>query len=409
MIRVLAAVVLGVLLSAAGAVGAQAAGAQETSAARIRHEAELAELRERVEALRRELAESGDEKADAADALRESERAISEAARTLGELKARQAALQQELDALQAELAALTQEQTKHRQALARLLVEQHRRRQQEPLQMLLQGGGPYEVRRQLVYLRALNAARLASIAHAGRRAERAATLQAQAQASLAEIEGVVQAGRDQQAVLERERHVRQRTLARIGAELEQRRRQLATAEADESRLARLVARLAALLAARAREAPRTPRPPARDAAAEPGETAGNIAAALARFKGLLKIPAPGELVARFGVPRDGNGPAWKGWFIRAPSGTPVRAVASGRVVFADWLRGFGNLVIVDHGEGFMSLYGNNDALLQQVGTAIEAGQAVAQAGASGGAAESGVYFELRHNGVAFDPKDWFR
>ena len=122
----------------------------------------------------------------------------------------------------------------------------------------------------------------------------------------------------------------------------------------------------------------------------------------------MLKIPAAGELIARFGVPRDGTGPAWKGWFIRAPAGTPVRAVASGRIVFADWLRGFGNLVIVDHGDGFMSLYGNNDALLQQVGTTIEAGQAVAQAGTSGGAAESGVYFELRHNGIAFDPKDWF-
>jgi septal ring factor EnvC (AmiA/AmiB activator) len=123
----------------------------------------------------------------------------------------------------------------------------------------------------------------------------------------------------------------------------------------------------------------------------------------------MLRIPAAGELVARFGVPREGGGPAWKGWFIRAAAGTPVQAVADGRVVFADWLRGFGNLVIVDHGGGFMSLYGNNDALLQQVGVNIEAGQALAQAGASGGAAESGVYFELRHNGVAFDPKELFR
>lgn len=408
MIRALAALALGVLLSAPGAGTVRAASAPETSAERSRHEVALSELRERVESLRRELAESSDEKADAADALRESERAISDARRALTEFASRQASLQQQLNAQQVELAALVQEQASHRQALARLLVEQHRRRQQEPLQMLLQGGGPYEVRRQLVYLRALNAARLASIADAGRRAERAAALRAETETHLAELDQVAQASRAQRAVLEREHKTRQRTLARIGTQLDLRRRQLATAEADQSRLARLVARLGALLDARVRPSPRASRPQSRDPAAAATEVAGDVATALARFKGLLKIPATGELIAHFGVPRSGNGPAWKGWFIRAPAGTPVKAVASGRIVFADWLRGFGNLVIVDHGDGFMSLYGNNDALLQQVGTAIEAGQAVAQAGTSGGAAESGVYFELRHNGVAFDPKEWF-
>lgn len=408
MIRTLAALAVGILLSAPGAVRGATPGAPETSAERSRHEAVLSELRERVESLRRELAESSDEKVDAADALRESERAISDAGRALNELAPRQALLQQQLHAQQAELAVLAQEQASHRQALGRLLVEQHRRRQQEPLQMLLLGSGPYEVRRQLVYLRALNAARLGSIADAQRRAGRAAALRADTETRLAELDQVVQASREQRAVLERERKAHRRTLTRIGTQLDLRRRQLATALADESRLARLVARLGALLDPKVRAAPRTSRPQSRGAPAEATEVAGDVATALARFKGLLRIPAAGELSARFGVPRSGSGPAWKGWFIRAPAGTTVQAVASGRVVFADWLRGFGNLVIVDHGDGFMSLYGNNDALLQQVGTTIEAGQAVAQAGTSGGAAESGVYFELRHNGVAFDPKEWF-
>jgi murein hydrolase activator len=408
LIRALAALAVCVLLSASGAGRSLAASTPETSAEASRQAVALRDLRERVESLRRELAESGDEKADAADALRESERAISDAGRALNELAQRQVALRQQLNEQQVELVAIAREQASHGQALGRLLVEQHRRRQQEPLQMLLRGGGPYEVRRQLVYLRALNGARLASIADAQRRGGRAAALRAETETRLGELDQVLQASREQRAVLERERNSRQRTLARIGTQLELRRRQLATAETDESRLARLVARLEALLDARIRAAPRASRPPSRDTAAEAMDVAGNIATALARFKGLLKIPAAGELIARFGVPRDGTGPAWKGWFIRAPAGTPVRAVAPGKIVFADWLRGFGNLVIVDHGDGFMSLYGNNDALLQQVGTAIDAGQAVAQAGASGGAAESGVYFELRHNGVAFDPKDWF-
>ena len=93
--------------------------------------------------------------------------------------------------------------------------------------------------------------------------------------------------------------------------------------------------------------------------------------------------------------------------FIRSPAGQEVRAVAAGRVVFADWLRGFGNLLIIDHGAGYMSLYGNNQALLHSVGATVGAGETVAQAGNSGGNPDSGVYFELRFQGRAFDPLSW--
>ena len=97
----------------------------------------------------------------------------------------------------------------------------------------------------------------------------------------------------------------------------------------------------------------------------------------------------------------------WKGWFIRCAVGQEVRAIAAGRVVYADWLRGFGNLLIVDHGDGYMSLYGNNDALLASVGASVGEGDAVAQAGSSGAGFEPGVYFEIRHQGKALDPATW--
>ena len=414
----------------ANARGKQAAGtssepanvpeaAAETAAERSRQESALQELRDRVESLRREVLEAGGEQADAADALRESERAISDAGRALSELTTRQNALQRQLAARQSELFTLSREQGAHRHALSRLVIEQYRRKQQEPVRMLLMGGNPHDVRRQLVYLRALNSARLASINTAQRRSERVAAVRAETQMRLVEHEQVVRESREQRGVLERERRERQQMLSRIATQLEERRRALATAQSDESRLTRLVARLTAMLEARAQASQRaaqrasksnskrssgTVRTPSVTLPTAPGELS-------ARFKGKLKLPAVGELVARFGVPRAAGvsaGPTWKGWFIRTPAGTPVQAVAAGRVVFADWLRGFGNLLIVDHGSGFMSLYGNNDSLLQRVGAAVEAGQAVAEAGTSGGAADSGVYFELRHNGVAFDPKQWF-
>ena len=98
-----------------------------------------------------------------------------------------------------------------------------------------------------------------------------------------------------------------------------------------------------------------------------------------------------------------------RGIFIRAPAGQEVHAVAGGRVVFADWLRGFGNLVIVDHGGGYMSLYGNNDALFKHAGDDIGMGEAIASTGNSDGNAETGLYFELRFQSKPFDPLTWCR
>ena len=123
-------------------------------------------------------------------------------------------------------------------------------------------------------------------------------------------------------------------------------------------------------------------------------------------LRGQLRLPVRGDVMARFGSKR-GDGPSWKGLFIRTPEGSEVKAVASGRVVFSDWLRGFGNLIIVDHGNQYMTIYGNNQALLKRPGDAVKAGDVIASAGNSGGNEQSGLYFEIRHQGRAFDPLGW--
>jgi len=127
-----------------------------------------------------------------------------------------------------------------------------------------------------------------------------------------------------------------------------------------------------------------------------------------ASLKGRMSSPINGSVVARFGT-RRGDGPNWKGTFFKAPEGTEVRAVAPGRVVHADWMRGFGNLIIIDHGGEYLSIYGYNQALLKRPGDSVRAGEAVASAGNTGGNEESGLYFELRRNGKAFDPAGWVR
>src|SRR5690606_6781452 len=126
----------------------------------------------------------------------------------------------------------------------------------------------------------------------------------------------------------------------------------------------------------------------------------------LARLRGQLSLPARGQVVGRFGAARPEGG-TWRGIFIRAPQQAPVQAVAAGTVVFSGWLRGFGNLLILDHGNEYLSVYGNNEAILKEVGDRVGRGETVASSGASGGQPETGIYFELRHRGTPVDPLQW--
>ena len=123
--------------------------------------------------------------------------------------------------------------------------------------------------------------------------------------------------------------------------------------------------------------------------------------------KGSLPWPLEGVPVSRFGQPRADGRLQWHGLLLRAEPGTPVRAVHRGRVVFADWLRGFGLLTIVDHGDGYMTLYGHAEVLAKRPGDMVESGEVIARAGQSGGARTSGLYFEIRRHGDATDPLQW--
>jgi septal ring factor EnvC (AmiA/AmiB activator) len=178
--------------------------------------------------------------------------------------------------------------------------------------------------------------------------------------------------------------------LARLGQELKRNRREIGVLRADETRLARLVEGVGRVLA-------RVEAVPEKTLQME----------AFSSLRGKLRLPVRGELTRRYGAPRGASGIEAKGVFIRAPQGEPVRAVARGQVVYADWMRGYGNLMIVDHGENYLSIYANADSLLKQVGDRVHPGEPLAIAGASGGNEETGLYFELRHLGRAFDPLGW--
>lgn len=125
--------------------------------------------------------------------------------------------------------------------------------------------------------------------------------------------------------------------------------------------------------------------------------------------RGQLPWPLEGRLRATFGSPVDDSRMRWQGLWIAADSGDEVRAVHHGRVVFADWLNGFGLLVILDHGDGLMSLYGRNQSLLRTVGEWVRPGDVISEVGVSGGFSEPGLYFELRRNGQPENPANWLK
>ncbi|HEX7387052.1 MAG TPA: peptidoglycan DD-metalloendopeptidase family protein [Castellaniella sp.] len=163
---------------------------------------------------------------------------------------------------------------------------------------------------------------------------------------------------------------------------------------------------------------PPPPPPPAPQAPAAP-ETAQEApaprtpqrAVPAGGFAGLTKgLPRPvaGQVQGRFGTQRPEGG-VWRGIVLRAAAGTPVRAVAAGRVVYAHWLSGFGNLIIIDHGHQYLSIYGYNQAVLKQVGDVVAQGDVIARVGATGGQVEPGLYFELRHQGAPINPEVWLR
>ena len=186
----------------------------------------------------------------------------------------------------------------------------------------------------------------------------------------------------EEQRLLDNERENRSALIAKLDLETADKTIEYEQLKQDQTRLARLLAELQQQI----------------------GDLDGSgfIAA-----KGTLPMPVEGKIIHAYGAQRAEGRLRWHGIDIRAKEGTPVRAVYQGRVIFADWLRGFGLLTILDHGSGYMTLYGHADILNKNVGDWVESGEQLAGAGNSGGAQTSGIYFEVRHKGQTADPISW--
>ena len=388
---------------------------------------DLQELRERIEELKKELAGQEESKAEVSDALKDSEQAISESNRTLSELSQAQRQARAELNGLQNKSTAVHASVKRRQGQLKKLLTARYIHSAQDSTALLLSGKDPAEISRLLRYYQYIARAHGQGIQALRGDLLELNALTEQVRTKNAELQSVATKARQEKVQLENKRQSKKQVLSRIGDEIKKNRKEINTLKRDEARLTQLIERLALIIkrkeearqaAIRAqalkREAEVKRQKPG-DASKKPSVVARSDilpdddldGLAFAKLRGRLRLPVRGELTNRFGSPRSDSGMSWSGLFIRAPEGQEVKAVAAGRLVFADWLRGFGNLAVIDHGTGYMSVYGNNDALLKQVGDKVQGGETVASVGNSGGNPESGLYFELRHRGKPFDPMAW--
>lgn len=381
------------------AAAALAVAAWNAAVAANPKEEDLRALRARIEKLQRDLAAAEESRGEAVDQLKASEKAVSDAQRALYTLS-------RERRALESDLAAIAARERDSREALARqqalagrLLLLQYRQGAPDALRLALEGSDPASVARHFAYLGYIQRSRAAVISRLKTQQEDLAKLESDALARRAEIAANEAESAKQARVLEGERAARAAVVARIAGDIAKGRREIGRLQRDEQRLSKLVEQIARALAA--------PPPAPGGRRVEQVADASASSKPFASLRGKLRLPVRGELVNQYGAPREESGATWKGLFIRCVSGETIRAVADGRVVYSDWLRGFGNLLILDHGKGYMSLYANNEALLAQVGERVRAGDPVARVGASGGLPESGLYFELRRDGKTFDPLKW--
>lgn len=424
-------------------------------------EKERAALREKLSGLKREIERTESARSGAADALAGSERAISDANRALADINQDQQETSSRLAELIRQKQKLKRDIEKRRAQLAQLARDQYQSGAADRTRLFLSGENPNQLGRDLQYLDYVSRAQTQLIEKLNVDLAQVAETAREEQAAQEELQQLSRQQHAQKTLLEKEKSKRATILAQLSGKLDAQRKEAGKLAGDEKRLASLVDNLARLIEeqrraeaarlareakeaearrklAQKREAERR-RQAERQAAkgerpAVKGETSKGEpksepresfkpqpidddpppvaskpappAADMAALRGQLKLPVKGELVARYGSKR-GEGGTWKGLYIRAAQGAPVSSLAAGTVVFADWLRGFGNLVIVDHGNQYMSIYGNNEAILKRPGDKIRAGEVIASAGNSGGNEFSGLYFELRYQGRAIDPMQW--
>lgn len=348
----------------------------------------LEDVQHDIETLRQSIDQNERELSTEKEGLKEVDRRLGKVSRSLRTLKTRIKAVRHRVGELEDQRTEQQKQLTQHRTALRAQVQERYRLGRKGELQFLLDKRGVTPDGRLLVYHEYLSkglSRELKAVKDTLANLEKTAAEKRLAEQRLARLIDNRKRTQESLTVDEARRKV---LVAKLDDSLKDKKTRLEVAKEDERRLTDLVRQLG------------------RSLQPVPERPTGGL---FADQKGQLQWPVDGKLVAKFGQRRNREGLRWNGVTIDAAAGSSVLALYTGKVVFADWLRGFGLLVILDHGNGYMSLYGHNQSLYKSVGDEVVQGEEIASVGMSGGLVKPALYFEIRHNGRPENPQGWCR
>jgi len=352
------------------------------------HAEKLELLRERINVLKSELASMRGQRDVMQDALEKVEKEIGVAAATLHGLDKQAERAHRSIRDLQRNFDTERGNLEKTRVTLEKELRVAYMTGKQEQIKLLLNQEEPAALGRLMVYHEYFMRARTQAMQSIRATLERLAGIERELVLQRNEIQGLIARQQEKSSQLLAEQARRSEVLAQLQDSLSSKTAQLAALEEDERRLQKLVESLQQAI----RDIP----------------TVGGEYVSLPSLKGKLRWPVAGHVSMQYGERHSSGKLRARGVHIASPAGADVHAIARGRVIFADWLRGFGLLMIIDHGDNYMSLYGQNRSLYREVGEWVGRDEVIAAAGNSGGRQESGLYLELRKDGRPFNPGDWF-
>lgn len=387
-----------------------ATDAQKKSAA----EKKRAALGKQLKAIKREIKKKESAKESVADHLAANKKAISKTNRDLLALQSKQSDTQNRLKKLSGEELRLLKTIGQQQKQLSKLLRGMYIRGESPRLKLLLSGDNPNRVSREMQYMGYVAHAETALIARLRDSLSAIKKNRSETQTAKKKLATIASAKQAKKKKLEKEKQKRAALLTKLSKQIAAKKKEAKRIVRNQKRMSNLVNQLSRLIAKRKKEAARKRKEwKSKEKKGlvnnkEPRASDDPKDGVFARRKGKLHLPVRGTITERFGS-KKGGGPAKKGVFIQTKKGAKIKAVASGKIVFADWLRGFGNLIIIDHGSQYMTIYANNHLLYKKVGRSVKAGDVIATAGSSGSRQETGLYFEMRRRGRAFDPLKWVK
>ena len=364
----------------------------------------LNKIQKQIDLIDKEIKKNTKVKKGLNKSLKKHEKEISATKKEIYKVKKKQKSNKKKLASLNKKLKKLELEMLKRKKLQSEILYQSYIKPKPGYLQLFLEGINPNEVSRQINYIGFLTKAQNENILELNKIRENISSTKKSTKKILKNVTQLRKKKEKNAKKLEKRKEAKKITLSKISKKLKSQKSKKQKLQQDEKKLSNLVKNLMLKLKAEEKKR-RVEKKEITDKKKIVDIEAYKIN--FAKLKKKLKLPIKGKIIHKYNSKRRDTGTRWKGLFIKAKEGSNVTSVASGQVVFSDWLRGFGNIIIIDHGKSYMSLYGNNDSLLKQKGEYIKGGDVIALSGNSGGNKNNGLYYELRHNGKPFNPLKW--